>query len=380
MRVYCLILIVLITFSGCKQKQQKEKHVCTILKTMKPKYAKGFKVDYYGEFKVVSLLDKYEKHKVRYVIYPKHKSCPIGFEKDISITDTINSVALLSTTQSAALKIIGKESLISCMANVHLVYDSNINALIQNGFIESLGYDYQPDFELIVKKKPDIVISDAEYSTQTAVFKKLSDNGIKEVICQDYKEQSPLARAEWIKFYGAIFNDEDRAEEYFTQVENSYLNAAKAAASQTKKQTVFCNIPYQGVWYLPTQANYTANLFADAGADYIWKDAPQNNSLNLSLNFEQVFQKAKSTEFWILFSAEKSRAELKQKDAKLENFDAYKSGKVYTAAKRVSSKGGIDYWESGGYHPDLILKDLIQIFNNKKPSNDSLVYFKKLNP
>lgn len=347
---------------------------------MKPKYAKGFKVDYYGGFKVVLLLDRNGNPKVRYVIYPKHKSCPLSFENDISIPDTINSVALLSTTQSAALKIIGKESLISCMANTHLVFDTAINKLIQQNIIKSLGFDYQPDFELIVKKKPDIVISDAEYSTQTAVFKKLSANGIKEVICQDYKEQSPLARAEWIKFYGAIFNEEDRAEEYFSQIESNYLSAAKAASSQTKKPTVICNIPYQGIWYLPTQANYTANLFADAGADYIWKDAPQNNSLNLSLNFEQVFQKAKHAETWILFSAEKSRAELKQKDAKLENFDAYKSGKVFSAAQRVSSKGGIDYWESGGYHPDLILKDLILIFHNASSVNDSMVYFKKLKP
>jgi iron complex transport system substrate-binding protein len=380
MRVYCFILIVLITFSGCKQEQQKEKHVCLILETMKTKYAKGFRVDYYGGFKVVSLLDKNGKHKVRYVIYPKHKSCPLSFENDISIPDTINSVALLSTTQAAALKILGKESLITCMANTHLVFDTAINKLIQQNAIESLGFDYQPDFELIVKKKPDLVLSDAEYSTQSAVFTKLSQHEIKEIICQDYKEQSPLARAEWIKFFGAIFNEEDKAEAYFEQIENNYLNAAKAAASQAKKPTVFCNIPYQGVWYLPTQANYTANLFADAGAYYIWKNAPQNNSLNLSLNFEQVFQKAKSAQIWILFSAEKSRAELKQKDAKLENFDAYKSGKVFSAAQRVSNKGGIDYWESGGYHPDLILNDLIRIFHNESASTDSLIYFKKLNP
>lgn len=380
MKVYFFILIVLISFSGCKQNQHKKRQVCPVLETMKPKYAKGFKVDYHGGFKVVSLLDKNGKPKVRYVIYPKHKSCPLSFENDISIPDTINSVALLSTTQAAALKILGKESLITCMANTHLVFDTAINKLIQQNIIESLGFDYQPDFELIVKKKPDVVISDAEYSTQSAVFTKLSQHGIKEIICQDYKEQSPLARAEWIKFFGAIFNEYEKADVYFEQIENSYLNAAKGAASLAKKPTVFCNIPYQGVWYLPTQANYTANLFAAAGANYIWKDAPQNNALNLSLNFEQVFQKAKRAQIWILFSAEKSRSELKQKDAKLENFDAYKSCKVFSAAKRVSAKGGIDYWESGGYHPDLILNDLIQIFHNESASTDSLVYFKKLNP
>ena len=154
MRVYCFILIVLISFSGCKPKQHKKKHVCPIHETIIPKYAKGFIVDYYGGFKVVSLLDKNGKPKVRYVIYPKHKSCPLSFENDISIPDTINSVALLSTTQAAALKILGKESLITCMANTHLVFDTAINKLIEQNIIESLGFDYQPDFELIVKKKP----------------------------------------------------------------------------------------------------------------------------------------------------------------------------------------------------------------------------------
>lgn len=43
------------------------------------------------------------------------------------------------------------------------------------------------------------------------------------------------------------------------------------------------------------------------------------------------------------------------------HFDATQTGKVYIDRKRVNENGGNDYWESGLYRPDLLLKDIIKI-------------------
>lgn len=43
------------------------------------------------------------------------------------------------------------------------------------------------------------------------------------------------------------------------------------------------------------------------------------------------------------------------------HFDAAKEGRIFIDRKRVNEYGGNDYWESGLYRPDLLLKDLIKI-------------------
>lgn len=374
-----LFIILLLLVAGCKSNIENNETAFNVIETLKPRYAKGFEVLYYTEFKVVNVKSN-DKVTTQYIIYSLQNACPKGFENAIKITDSIEDVVLLSTSQVAAVTLLNKTAKIAGVANSKMIFNEQVNQLITSGEIQDVGADYEPNIDKVVRIKPSLLFTDGEYTTQGAVLGKLSLADISVVNCQDYKETTPLARAEWIRFYGAIFNEQKLADSIFATVEQNYLYLKNKVNTTTQKPTIFCNYPYLGIWYLPAKGNYTTALFEDAGANYIWSNDQPNNGLNVSLNFEQVLKRAKTANMWILFSGEKNLKELTLKDEKLAIFDAFKNKKVFSASLRVSAGGGIDYWETGIYRPDWVLSDLTNIFHPEV--NDLLIqthFFNALN-
>src|SRR5262249_21380263 len=144
-----------------------------------------------------------------------------------------------------------------------------------------------------------------------------------------------------------------------------------------KRPTVFANTPYQGTWFMPGGKSYLAQFFADAGADYLWKDDPSTGSVSLS--FESVFDKAADADFWVnagFFWTQK--ADALADDSRCEHVAAFNSGQVYTNNGHVNANGGSDCFESGVADPDRILADLVKIFHPDLLPDHELYYYRQL--
>jgi iron complex transport system substrate-binding protein len=177
---------------------------------------------------------------------------------------------------------------------------------------------------------------------------------IKIASSRDYFEQEPLARAEWIKFFAAFADKEERADSIFERVKWSYLETMGNVAETSEQQTVFCNLSYNGVWYMPCGKNYVARMITDAGGTFLWNDDKPINGLNLTLNFEQVYcscSKCRFLDQYCYLYAVKNRLWILIPNSEL--FKAFKTGQVYNCTMRLSSGGGMDMWETGTFRPDI---------------------------
>ncbi len=108
-------------------------------------------------------------------------------------------------------------------------------------------------------------------------------------------------------------------------------------------------IVYGDVWYLPGGQNYAAQLFKDAGGEYLWKNDSTTSYLELS--FESVYAKAAHADFWIGIGSFKSLDELKASEARYASFKAFLSGNVYSYNARKGAKGGSEFLELGYLRP-----------------------------
>lgn len=129
---------------------------------------------------------------------------------------------------------------------------------------------------------------------------------------------------------------------------------------------------------MPTGQNFSTQLIADAGGDFLWKDAKPNNGLNLSLDYEAVYAKAAGADIWLVNSLANTLSDVASADVKHKEFKAYKTGLVYNHNKRITPAGGSDYWESGVMSPDVLLADLICIFHPELIPGYTLHYYNKL--
>ena len=350
----------------------------SLIDSLIPKYSRSFRIDYYKGFKVVRVFSgKDNKTVTSYVLCTKD-NFPAGFNDAISINYPASRVVCMSTTHVGALKLLSARNLIAAATNKDLICDSTVLAMIKDGVIKDAGHDYQPDYEVIAQVKPDLLFSDGENTGSSQMFAKMKALGVNVVCSRDYFEQEPLARAEWIKFFAAFIGKEKLADSIFNAVQADYQLQINQIAETGDRPTVFCNLPYSGVWYMPCGENYVAKLITDAGGTFLWNNDKPMNGLNLTLNFEQVYERAADADFWINTSTFTSLKQIENVDAKFKLFKAFKMHKVYNGVNRLSPGGGMDIWETGSYTPNIVLHDLALIFHSHDSVKSNLYYYKQL--
>lgn len=377
-----LILACVFLLFGCKQKIQKEKSATHCVKeaSLPLKYAQGFSVDYYNGFKVVTVKDLKDPAKVlaQYVLLPKGKALPVDFGSAVKLDTPVRKVICISTNHISVMDRLGLRDSIAGVANVALIYNQQVVNDVKQGKIADVGKD-DLNYERIVELTPAFVFTSGSWDGGDKMKAKLNSLHIKSVLNLDYMEQEPLARAEWIKFTAAFYDLEYEADSIFMQIETNYLALKEKAKSVTAKPTVFVNIPFKEIWYMPCGDNYMAKIIADAGGDFLWKNDTANNGLNLNLDYEAVYAKAADADIWLCNGFAGSLADIKGADKKNTFFKAYKTRQVYNNDKRNTPSGGFDFWESGALTPDVILADMISIFHPELKQERELYYYRQLN-
>ncbi len=348
-----------------------------MIDSLVPVASHSFRIEYYQHYKVIKVLVPGKEQPVNYVVCAPDVKLPLWLNEAVRIDAPVTRVACLSTTHIGAMQLLNARDRIVVAANTDLICDSGIATMIGAGHIRNAGHDYQPDYEMIALAQPQVLFSDGENGSSQQTSGKIKALHIKIASSRDYFEQEPLARAEWIKFFAAFIDKEAAADSIFERVKIGYGYTKNNVIETAERPTVFCNLPYNGIWYMPCGKNYVAKLITDAGGDFIWQKDDPINGLNLTLNFEQVYQRAAGADYWINPGVTISLHQIIEQDAKFKLFRACKTGKVYNCTNRLSAGGGMDMWETGTFRPDIVLSDLASIFHSSSPPK-GLYYYQQL--
>ena len=117
---------------------------------------------------------------------------------------------------------------------------------------------------------------------------------------------------------------------------------------------------YQGAWYLPGAYSYVADMLQDAG---LRAEVTPDVVTGKPVSLEYIFAHHRGDKIWIAqpMSQIRTLQDFLALNAHYKDFEAARSGKILVPNKRVSALGGNDFWQTGVYRPDLILKDLIRL-------------------
>lgn len=260
--------------------------------------------------------------------------------------------------------------------NMHYYNDSILLNRFQKGWIKEYGNDGQIDEEAILRLKPDVVVGSSFNKSNPAFVKRLKSQGITLIICDNFKEQDPLARAEWIKFFGAMVNQFERADSFFQTIKYNYQLIAKATKQKHKKPLVMTDAKFGETWHTPGGASYTAQLINDAGGTYVFNH--KKDKFSYPLSFEELVKSAGESDVWIHVNQFHSLQELTKADPRYEVFKPFRNQQVFNYNKRENQFGGNDFWEKGVVRPDIILKDLQVIFSGDENAYNNMYFYTKL--
>lgn len=377
-KIICISALVFFAFiTACKSPEPaKDNDVHTEGISTGIKYAKRFSVVNYGAYDVLYLFGNRANHDTTsiFVITPDTVKKMPAVKHAVWIKGSCKRIASLSSIYSAMFCELNSADRIVAIDNIDYVNDPQIIAKFKKGELKELARAPQIDLEKTIALNPDIIFTFGMGDWEKDLDEKLRRTGIPVAISIDHLEETPLARAEWIKFFALFVNKKMEADSIFNEVEQSYLRLKTMADSMNERPTVFSEIKYSDAWYLPGGKSYVATLFNDAAANYLWKDDAQAGSLPLS--FEQVYARAKDADYWINLSTVKTKKELLGYEPRYTEFKAFKTGNLFNNTKHTNSFGYSNYWETGMIHPERILSDLIGIFHPLK--REEFFYYEQL--
>ena len=130
---------------------------------------------------------------------------------------------------------------------------------------------------------------------------------------------------------------------------------------------------HHGSWRAVGGKNYLAQIFRDAGADYVVKDDEEAGE---NLEFEKMYSLAANADYWRIlnsFPGEFSYEALKASEPRNDLFKAFKEKKVIYCNMKQQA-----YYEISPVEPDVLLKDFVAIFHPELVESDYQPKYYKL--
>ncbi len=273
------------------------------------------------------------------------------------IRQPFRRAVITTTSHSQLLVSLGQTAVIKGVCDARYMRIDAVQRGLQQGTITDCGNAMQPLQERIIALHADaVLVSPFE---NNGGYGSLEALGIPLIEAADYMEPTPLARAEWMRFYGLLFGCEHEADSLFLLVEQRYRALADSAAVCVSRPTVFSERQTGNVWYVPGGESCMARLMADAAGQYVWHDDAHSGSLPLS--FEEVLTKARKADFWLLTNSTHvplTASLLVAEQPGYAQFEAFRKKQVF-----VCETNATRYFETIPFRPDLLLHDIIQVLH-----------------
>lgn len=377
MRISLYIFLIAFSILGtsCGSKSEEKKDSIKIEVTSTIRHAKGFDIQDFGDFKKLIIKTPYPDAQETFEFVLTRTKDATSSEK--SIVTPIQKIVVTSTTHIPMLELLEVEDRLIGFQSTQYVSSERTRARIDSGYVKELGKEFALNTEVLFDIQPDVVIGFAMTKTNKT-YNLIEQNGIPVIINGDWLEETPLGRAEWIKFFGVLFDKEKEADSIFNQIEKDYLDAKDIAKKSQQQPSILSGaIMRNDVWSLPGGESFVAKFLEDANLNYLWKDSQGKGSLNLS--FESVLDKAQNADFWIAPGYFSSKSQMLDANKNYVRFTAFQKNTIYTPSTKTGATGGVIYYELAPTRPDLVLKDIIKITHPDLLPDYELVFFEKMN-
>lgn len=279
---------------------------------------------------------------------------------------------VFTSVHAALLQQLGASRQVAGVADLKYMKVPYVREGVARGTIEDCGDGMSPVIEKIIDAEADaILLSPFENS---GGYGRLEDINIPLIECAEYMEQSPLARAEWIRFYGLLYDRQRQADSIFAIVDSNYGLLKKVATTSRINPTVLMDKQTGSVWYVPGGRSTIGRMLQDARCNYPY--AADEHSGSLALPFESVLEKCGEADVWLFrYDSEQpmTRARLMTEQPGYQQLQPVKTGRLYGCNVMTSM-----FYEESPFRPDYLLQDFIQILHPDIPNLLPLRYYQKV--
>lgn len=323
-------------------------------------YAKEFTVDECtGGTRLITI------QNARYLVVPENSTVPNGLSEDITVLQKpLENVYLVSTSaMDPILKLDALSAVTLSGTSAENWYLPEAKEAMENGEISYAGKYSAPDYERIVSANCGLAIENTMIYHTPEVKEQLEKFGIPVLVERSSYESDPLARMEWVKLYGILFDKEAEAETFF----NEQVQRIRPLLGQdtTGKTAALFSVTSNNLVTVRKSNDYVAKMIGMAGGEYVFSNLSDNgnNLATINLSLEEFYAGAKDADVLIYNSTIEGKIEtteqLLSKCPMLADFKAVQNGNVWCTTQSL--------FQESMELPDLIL-DMNRVFTAESPN------------
>lgn len=282
----------------------------------------------------------------------------------------LQRMVLLSTTHAAYIALLDQRAKVVGLAYPDQVRDSALQVALRAGHCTDVGSSEQPDREVLLALRPDAVLGYPFGMTGLGA----EMGGAPLIRVAEYLEPTPLARAEWLCFFGLLLGQEEMARQLFAGIEERYVAVRDRVDQGTAPTAVFFGSAWQGTWWVPGGGSYMNTLFRDAGGELLFSDG--DAAANRAVDLESLLLEGDKARYWgmvVATEGELTAELLSAGDARLGILPPFAEDRLFAANSAKDDVFGRAYVE-----PDVVLKDLVHILSPDLAPDHVPVYYHRL--
>ena len=311
--------------------------------SMELSYAENFAVDYYeGGYKLLTT----RLNGDRILIVPKHQQAPEDAEalvspsaegepgKLIVLQEPVKNLYLVaSSVMDMFAQLDSMDAISMCGLKEEDWYIPAAKQAMKDGTLLYAGKYSQPDYELLLSQNCSMAIENSMIYHTPEVMEKLEEFGIPTLVEYSSYEEHPLGRVEWVRFFGALLDQEEKADQLFERQKEA-LKRVEAEES-TGKTVAFFYITSNGLVQVRQSTDYIPKMIELAGGKYVFENLgdPDSRRSTVNLQLEDFYDGAQDADFLVYNTTidrqVQTLEDLLKKCSLLKDFKAVKNHQVW---------------------------------------------------
>ena len=311
--------------------------------SMELSYAENFAVDYYeGGYKL--LITRLNGDRI--LIVPKHQQAPENAEalvspsaegepgKLIVLQEPVKNLYLVaSSVMDMFAQLDSMDAISMCGLKEEDWYIPAAKQAMKDGTLLYAGKYSQPDYELLLSQNCSMAIENSMIYHTPEVMEKLDEFGIPTLVEYSSYEEHPLGRVEWVRFFGALLDQEEKADQLFEKQKEA-LKRVETEES-TGKTVAFFYITSNGLVQVRQSTDYIPKMIELAGGKYVFENLgdPDSRRSTVNLQLEDFYDGAQDADFLVYNTTidrqVQTLEDLLKKCSLLKDFKAVKNHQVW---------------------------------------------------
>ena len=311
--------------------------------SMELSYAENFAVDYYeGGYKLLTT----RLNGDRILIVPKHQQAPEDAEalvspsaegepgKLIVLQEPVKNLYLVaSSVMDMFAQLDSMDTISMCGLKEEDWYIPAAKQAMKDGTLLYAGKYSQPDYELLLSQNCSMAIENSMIYHTPEVMEKLGEFGIPTLVEYSSYEEHPLGRVEWVRFFGALLDQEEKADQLFEKQKEA-LKRVETEES-TGKTVAFFYITSNGLVQVRQSTDYIPKMIELAGGKYVFENLgdPDSRRSTINLQMEDFYDGAQDADFLVYNTTidrqVQTLEDLLKKCSLLKDFKAVKNHQVW---------------------------------------------------